>query len=300
MVFLHGCVFVSGSEAPKTPSLDLLFGKVTIEGSPRVSVQNGLIIPLKSDEISSSFYCFDPDLLRPAIVWTGEAASMVSTTDGRKRPSLITAQGSVLFTTTDLPGVVPGGRHVDPRSSAVGAVPLKFGAFVKHSTFGDHALLHYKVNTLEVEELPGIELVSDLKVFTRLLNIRGKGEYDLSIAELDKKNGRPEPTMVLGGVPYGTMVIGKPPRLAVGMSGDKVLLGSMVAGAAENQYWARLSIPGGISRIKFWYAAVNSNSDVEAFRARLAFDESELDIKKLAKTVRQKVKSVQSESRSNP
>lgn len=144
-------------------------------------VSRGLIINLDD----SAFMCFDRDLLRWSVAWTGArlTESMlpeVSYKDFFNKISHVPEiAGNPAFATGIYPGWSLGSPvHQEVRSDSQekegyywGALPEEYGRWDGLYVYGAQAILKYRVGSTRIAELPGVIREESLTLFTRVLEI---------------------------------------------------------------------------------------------------------------------------------
>jgi cytochrome c551/c552 len=143
----------------------------------------------------SAYACFDTDLLRWSVGWTGKFLPMVSMAQisykdfFNKNNKVTTLSGDPKIATGLYAGWSAGkpsfeGILTTPQNTddlAWGPMPAEKGRFSGVYVYGDKAVLSYTVGKTKVLELPGSVRFEDQTVFTRTFQMDGSAE-DLFLA----------------------------------------------------------------------------------------------------------------------
>lgn len=161
-------------------------------------VSRGLVINLDD----SAFMCFDRDLLRWSVAWTGDrlTASMlpdVSNKDFFNKISHVPQIAGVpAFGTGNFAGWSIGQpAHHEVRSATQkregfywGPLPDHIGRWQGVNVNGSQAILNYRISNTRIRELPGVVRWQEHTLFTRALAI-GKSEQALFLNAVEVVNG---------------------------------------------------------------------------------------------------------------
>ncbi|KAA6437037.1 c-type cytochrome [Dyadobacter flavalbus] len=151
----------------------------------------------------SAYICFDTDLLRWSVAWTGKFLPMVLMAQisykdfFNKNNQIPTVTGNPAIATGSYPGWTSGKPDFTGRISASGsttqplwrAMPAEKGRWSGVFVYGNKAILSYTVGNAEVYEMPGSAKFADQTVFTRAFRINNvKNELYLTAAEVVNGN----------------------------------------------------------------------------------------------------------------
>jgi mono/diheme cytochrome c family protein len=155
----------------------------------------------------SAYVCFDTDMLRWSVAWTGHFLPMVLMAqvsykdffNKNNKISTITgdpqiATGMYQGWSTDRPvfeDVRP--KPTDPRQVSWGAIPADAGRWKGVFVYGEKAILNYTVGTSNVFEMPGSLKFKGQTVFTRTIRVNDATK-DLYLTAAEVRNGRKSET----------------------------------------------------------------------------------------------------------
>jgi hypothetical protein len=168
-------------------------GTVRNRGWEESGAMKGIVVKLGTND--TDYVCYDEDLLRVAMVWTG--AFMTFPNQARERiehPQPAELAGVVRFATRMGPGWSHNGSFADPRphyaaAYAQGPLPRDWAHWTGLHLHGSQVVLSYTVDGAPVLELPDLEMTEDARAFTRTIVI-GPTQRPLSllVAESDTPN----------------------------------------------------------------------------------------------------------------
>lgn len=147
------------------------------------------------------YACFDLDLMRYAMVWSGEYLKLPNTmlNDVRGTVSPIPA-GPISIATKMIPGWSPDGTFKDPRPNPYGPLPKDVSHYSGCYLNGNNVVLKYTVGGTEILEMPGALGSGANAVFTRTIHI-AKSAGPLSILLANGEGGAQ-----LKGAPEGSAI----------------------------------------------------------------------------------------------
>jgi len=226
-----------------------------------------------------AYLCYDADLLRVSMAWTGAFLDFGNTINQIAWPPPPKVKGTPVFRTKAVPGWAAGQDLKDPRSPAQGPLPKDFAHYQGLYVNGDNVVLSYKVGTTEILELPGYEKLGELGVFTRTLKIDpSRDGLTLNVCELTGQSDAGQIRTLQAGA--GQYVVAGNPKMAVGVLGaPKNLKFDVGADGLRIQFVGKSAR----CQIKVLVAAITSDTDVEAFIATLKNSSVPGDIAKLCK-----------------
>jgi glucose/arabinose dehydrogenase/mono/diheme cytochrome c family protein len=225
----------------------------------------------------SAYVCFDTDLLRWSVAWTGKFLPMVlmaqiSYKDFFNKNNRVTTVTGVPKIATGLyPGWSTGQPIFDDIRPAPeltgqpkwGAIPADKGRWKGVYVYGDKAVLNYTIDKTEIFEMPGSARFGDQLAFTRNFKINGSANaLFLTAAEVENTTG----SEVKGRVAYLYQGAQKDTVTAVAMLGK----GSIVCqpGISDNRYLTvqvASAVNGGEASIAIWKGPSNRKSAFEKF-----------------------------------
>jgi hypothetical protein len=125
----------------------------------------GIVVAL--GEQTNAFICYDTDLMRVSVAWTGAYLNFDNYMREISHPQPPRVAGDVVFGTRPGPGWAYGGKFGDPRPNQQGPLPAHWA---KHRGIYLHkrqVVLSYTVGETHVLESPGLEVQAGLTLFTR-------------------------------------------------------------------------------------------------------------------------------------
>ena len=241
-------------------------GSVRGKGKDEMVAMKGLAITVSKED--KAYWCYDTDLMRPSLAWTGEFLEFGNTLTKIEWPPPPQVKGTPSFSTKVGPGFALNGNYDDPRPNQQGPLPKSLAHYSGLYVNGEKIVLSYTVGASSVLELPGYQKVGSLGVFTRTFNFQGDMRgVEISLAQLVSKETA-EPIRKIEGAGKGLLLVGAPARLAIGFTGDAVVAGHSVY--PKDQLWARLAGGNKTSKLKIWYAALSSETDADLLKSALS------------------------------
>lgn len=191
---------------------------------------------------NDAYACFDPDLLRWTVAWTGDFLPMVTMAQisykdfynkDNKMPRI---GGEPKIATGSYPGWFVGEpTYNDPRPAnpypnapSWGPMPVEFGRWSGSYIVDNKAILSYTIDEVEINELPGSLSIGGEIGFTRVLAI-GPAQSQLSVVAAEVADG--VKTEFEDDIVYVHNGEGK--ITAVGVSGDRE---GMKVAVKDNRY----------------------------------------------------------------
>ncbi len=237
-------------------------GTVRGKGRDATVAMKGLAITLSSKE--KAYICYDSDLMRPSLAWTGEFLDFGNTLTKIEWPPPPQVKGTPVFSTKEAPGFSMGDDYGDPRPRHQGPLPKDLAHYSGLYVDGDKVVLRYTVGTGEVYELPGFREASGLKLFTRTLRVRGaKAPLSIALSKLAGDGGSATDLKVTQEGATTVIVSGSAPRLAIGITGGS---GKAIVDL-DNQLWFKLTRLSRDTRLKITLAGISSDTEMETFRS---------------------------------
>ncbi len=173
-VFLFQSPAVLGQEmVPNVIRGSLFSGTIRAPKANDSIAMKGLVVTLGTEK--QAYMCYDADLMRVSLGWVGEFLEFGDTQSKIAWPPPPQVKGKPIFGTKTGPGWVVAGSSIDPRSKKQGPLPKNLAHYKGLYQSGDHVILKYSVNGVEVLEMPGFENVQGQGVFTRTLQFLKKG-----------------------------------------------------------------------------------------------------------------------------
>jgi hypothetical protein len=143
----------------------------------------GLVVTLSEDK--KAYVCYDTDLLRVSLAWTGEYLQFGNSQTEINHPQPPVVRGTPAFGTRPGPGWAKADVFTDPRPNRQGPLPRDWAKYRGLYLNGKNVVLSYTVGDCQVLELPGVESVAGGVVFTRTFQFnKSSGPLTLLVAEL--------------------------------------------------------------------------------------------------------------------
>src|SRR6185436_12130209 len=127
----------------------------------------GVVVSL--DKPLNAYICYDTDLMRPSLAWTGDFLKFGNYQKEIVHPQPPEVAGTPIFGTRPGPGWSKDGKFDDPRPKAQGPLPREHAKHRGLYLHGDSVVFSYSVGGVSVLESPGIESHGDATVLTRAL-----------------------------------------------------------------------------------------------------------------------------------
>ncbi|HAM70800.1 MAG TPA: hypothetical protein DCM86_04070, partial [Verrucomicrobiales bacterium] len=152
------------------------------------TTMKGIVVKLGTND--SDYVCYDEDLLRVSLLWTGAFMSFPNQARERiEHPQPPEVAGVTRFGTRPGPGWSHGGSFADPRQNHQGPLPRDWAHWTGTYLHGNHVILSYTVGGASVLELPDLETKGEASAFTRTLAIGPTtAPLALLVAESDTPN----------------------------------------------------------------------------------------------------------------
>jgi hypothetical protein len=249
----------------------------TVRGpkSNEAIAMKGLVVTLGAEK--KTWVCYDTDLMRLSLAWTGEFLEFGNTLAQIAWPPPPQVKGTPLFATKSGPGWSPGETISDPRMPPEGPLPKKFVHYRGLYEDGDQVVLKYTVGNTTIFELPGLESSDGASIITRTLNIGAANEpLTVSLCSFDADNDQPNGGARTADAKY--ILVGKTQPTAVGVVGGPQNL-HFAKGANDLQ----LVIPPHKTMIslKILLQSLAENSGAAQFEAALKSSKAPIDLSTL-------------------
>ncbi len=153
------------------------------------TTMKGIVVTLGTDK--KSYVCYDTDLLRLSIGWTGDYLEFGNGQMRIEHPQPPAVKGQPVFGTLPRPGWARnGGDFGDPRNKQQGPLPKDWAKYRGLYLNGENVILSYTVGDCAVLEMPGVEARADGKVFTRSFTLgKSTAPLTLLVCEVEKASG---------------------------------------------------------------------------------------------------------------
>src|SRR5215204_3734693 len=163
----------------KENQTDVLFsGTVRANYPAKTTTMKGLVIKLGDDE--KTFVCYDTDLMRLSLAWTGKFLNFGNYQREISHPQPPEVAGTPLFGTRPGPGWAKAGSFADLRENHQGPLPRDWARYRGLYRHGRSVILSYTVGDREVLEMPGTETIDGETVVNRIFKV-GKSLEPLSL-----------------------------------------------------------------------------------------------------------------------
>ena len=142
----------------------------------------GIVATVGADK--NAYVCFDTDLMRMSVGWTGDWLRTGNYLREISHPQPPEVAGTPMFRTKMMPGWIRGQNADDPRPGQQGPLPKDYAHFRGLYRHGDRTIFSYTVGGMNVIEMPAFEKRGDIGVFTRTFEI-DKIDPDWSLVVAD-------------------------------------------------------------------------------------------------------------------
>ena len=164
----------------------------------------------------SSAVCFDTDLMRYAVGWTGGFLDFSNSNIGQERGNEpVSAVGTLRFGNKSKPGVGINGEFKDSRLRPVGPLPYEYAKYKGLYVNGDKVIFSYTIKDVEVLDMPEALEADDNACFVRTIQV-GPSKDTLEFALCDQ-------TTFTGVSSANEMSVGGTPAVVKVAPHDKVL-----------------------------------------------------------------------------
>ena len=204
LIFLPASVALSQKAKTNEPVRGPFFSGTIRAPKPNSDAiaMKGIIVTIGAEK--NAFICYDADLLRVSMVWTGEFLEFGDTLNKIAWPPPPQVKGAPAFGVKVGPGWAKGGSLDDPRANRQGSLPKNWAHYNGLYQHGDQVVLSYSVGNADVLEMPGYLSVKEQGVFTRTIQFtKSSGAQTLVLMDgVDAKfpksdfSGNPNPVTV--------------------------------------------------------------------------------------------------------
>ena len=145
------------------------FFSATIRAPGGNTTMKGIVATLGAGR--NAYMCFDTDLLRVSVGWTGDWLKTGNYLREIVHPQPPEIAGPPAFSTKPGPGWIRGDNAKDPRPKKQGPLPRNYAHYRGLYRHGDKTLFSYTVGRMSVLEWPDYEKRDGIDVFMRTLQI---------------------------------------------------------------------------------------------------------------------------------
>jgi hypothetical protein len=168
-------------------------GNVTLKGMAiKLTKETTQVLPAEGQTPKMAAVCFDQDMLRMSLGWTGGYLSLPTGRDGLEGHPYV--EGTPVFGAKKTSiGWWKGDESKDPRPKPYGPLPHEFARYKGAYLHEGKTILSYTVATNPILELPGFEFKDGLDIITRSFSIaKTNTALTALIGEEDKLEGTVE------------------------------------------------------------------------------------------------------------
>jgi hypothetical protein len=133
------------------------------------TTMKGIVVTLSQNP--NAYVCFDTDLLRVSLGWTGDYLKFGNYMKEINHPQPPEVAGTPAFGTTPGPGWAKAGSFADTRPRHQGPLPADWSSYRGLYLYQDKVVFSYRVGDCEILEMPGVESHDGTFAFTRTLNV---------------------------------------------------------------------------------------------------------------------------------
>jgi hypothetical protein len=170
----------------------------------------------------NAYVCYDTDLMRLSLAWTGGFLQFGNTRTSIEWPPPPRVKGTPIFRTFPKPGWAVGDDLSDPRTNHQGPLPRDRVHYRGLYVNGDRIAISFTVGNCDILESPGVENTSAGYIFTRTFQI-GKSITPLTLLVAD-----------MGGSSGTNRQSGPAPGNVVVLGDNTVTNGYVIAAAVRN------------------------------------------------------------------
>ena len=176
----------------------------------------GIVVTVGPEK--NGYICYDTDLMRVSMGWSGEFLEFGNTQVQIAWPPPPQVKGNPIFSNKVEPGWARGDSFTDPRDDGMGPLPRDWIHYTGLYQNGNAVVFSYSVGKIRVLEMPGME---NGNLFTRSFEVEPSNEsMTVAICAIDSApdSGDKLVTEHSGSTSY--TVVGKNQKTAVGMVGE--------------------------------------------------------------------------------
>jgi hypothetical protein len=145
------------------------------------TTMKGIVIALGTE--TNAFICYDTDLMRVSLAWTGDYLKFGNYMREIVHPQPPEVAGKPLFGTKPGPGWAKRTSFTDPRENGQGPLPRDWAKYRGLYLNGRQVVLSYSVGKADVLEMPGLERLDGRDVFTRTMEFKKFSGGQLLVCE---------------------------------------------------------------------------------------------------------------------
>ena len=198
------------------------------------TAMKGIVVTLGAE--TNAFICYDTDLMRVSLAWTGDYLKFGNYMKEIVHPQPPEVAGKPVFGTKPGPGWAKAGLLKDPRRNEQGPLPAEWAKYRGLYLNGCDVVFSYTVGKARVLELPGLITHDGEKVFTRTIQLEKPSSETLLVCD-----GLPASASGIAKGTKGTLTFS-----GVGTTEATASFGVALIGAPE----ATLLADGGAVRVK--------------------------------------------------
>ena len=129
----------------------------------------GVVVTL--NEQKNTFLCYDTDLMRVSLAWTGDYLKFGNYMKEISHPQPPEVAGTPVFGTMPGPGWAREGSFMDPRQNKQGPLPAPWAKYRGLYLHDRKVVLSYTVGSVNVLEMPGVATREGLTFVTRTIEL---------------------------------------------------------------------------------------------------------------------------------
>ncbi|HKQ38923.1 MAG TPA: DUF6797 domain-containing protein, partial [Verrucomicrobiae bacterium] len=157
-------VFAHAAEPDLGPTFS---GTIRAKFPGRNITMKGIVVTLDAEK--KTYVCYDTDLMRVSVGWTGEFLKFGNYLKEIVHPQPPEVAGQPVFGTKPGPGWTKNGSLADPRAHSEGPLPRDYAKYRGLYMNGSHVVFSYTVGDVGVLDMPSVEYVDGQPVFHRTL-----------------------------------------------------------------------------------------------------------------------------------
>ncbi len=132
--------------------------------------------------------CFDEDLLRYSVGWTGDYLNWTNVVFDQSHGTMLSVKGKEVFGTKPLAGVGTSTDLKDPRPQPYGPMPESHGKFKGLYRNGNDVVFEYTIDGMDVLEHPTIRKDGETTIFSRAIEAApSKNPFVIRVADIPEE-----------------------------------------------------------------------------------------------------------------
>jgi hypothetical protein len=180
------------------------------------TTMKGIVVALGTE--TNAFICYDTDLMRVSLAWTGDYLKFGNYMKEIVHPQPPEVAGKPIFGTKPGPGWAKSASFNDPRLNGQGPLPRDWAKYRGLYLNGRQVVFSYTVGKAEVLEMPSLIGINDVPVFLRTLELKNSSGGQLLICHPPSGTSQlsTDPQMLV----FNDRSLTEEPEFVVAITGD--------------------------------------------------------------------------------